>query len=199
MIDPVNFTNYNLSDKQLQEYILFAIAVSGKNAITTAKTLDKFLLHIKQMVNDEDLFNCIKEMSKTFSLSELLKSFGFGCYNLKSKGFLEIASSGLDLRNCSTLDLEEISGIGMKTSRFFILHTRPNAKVSCLDVHILRWMKRYGYENIPVQTPSSKKMYMDIEEKFLQLCEKLNKDPATMDLEIWNSERSERESLKRTA
>jgi thermostable 8-oxoguanine DNA glycosylase len=196
MIDPVNFTNFNLSEEQLQEYILFSIAVSGKNATTTAKILDKFLIYIKEIINGKDWFSCIKEASVIHSLPELLKSFGFGCYNLKSRGFLEIASSGLDLKNCSTLDLEKISGIGYKTSRFFILHTRPNAKVSCLDVHILRWMKKYGYENIPSQTPSSKKVYMDIEYKFLQLCEKLNKDPAVMDLEIWNSERG---SLKRTA
>lgn len=187
MIDPIHFTNYNLSKEQLQEYILFSIAVSGKNATTTAKILDKFLTYIKAETGGRDYFDCLINI-KDIPLPSLLKSFGFGCQNMKAKGFIEIAKSGFNLKECSVSDLETITGIGRKTSRFFVMHTRKNANVACLDVHILRWMRKRGFD-VPEQTPSSKKRYLEIEKNFLDLCCDLGEDPTTLDLKIWNEER----------
>ena len=188
MIDPVRFTNYDLNDQGLQEYILFAIAAAGKNATTTARILDEFLEHAKANTDGGDYFDCVLKIAKGKSLPSVLKSFGFGCYTLKAQAFLEIANSNLNLRECSVSDLEKIRGIGMKTSRFFVMHTRRNAGVACLDVHILRWMKKRGFKNIPQQTPA-KKQYLEIEKKFLEVAERLNREPAELDLAIWNEER----------
>jgi len=188
MIDPVRFTNYNLDDQGLQEYILFAISAAGKNATTAARILDEFLNHAKETTGGKDHFDCVLKIAKDKSLPSVLKSFGFGCFNLKGQGFLEIAQSGLDLKSCSVVDLEKIKGIGMKTSRFFVMHTRRNAGVACLDVHILRWMKKRGFKNIPQQTPTGKR-YLEIEKKFLDVAKRLNKEVATLDLAIWNDER----------
>ena len=129
-------------------------------------------------------------MNQKEPLAAVMKRFGFGCYQLKARGFLGLAESGLDLRTCAIEDLEAIPGIGLKTSRFFVMHTRRNAQISCLDVHILSWMRRRGYANIPEQTPSSKKRYLDIERKFLTLANEMQVSPSKLDLYIWNQERS---------
>lgn len=34
----------------------------------------------------------------------------------------------------------------MKTSRFFLLHSRENIKVAVLDTHIIKWLSHIGYE-----------------------------------------------------
>jgi len=185
MIDPVNFTDYDLDDLGLQEYILFAIAVAGKNATTTARILDEFLVYAKQNTEGRDHFDCVLKLAESQSLPSLLRKFGFGCQQLKAKGFQGVAESGFNLKECSVEDLETIPGIGPKTSRFFVMHTRRNPNIACLDVHILRWMRKRGFKNIPEQTPSSKKQYLEIEKKFLKTAKKLGKDVAELDLEIW--------------
>lgn len=189
MIDPVNFTNYDLDDLGLQEYILFAIAVAGKNATTTARILDEFLTYANTETGGRDHFDCVLKLAKGRSLPPILREFGFGCQKMKAKGFLEVAKADFDLRECSVDDLETVTGIGFKTSRFFVMHTRRDPNIACLDVHILRWMRKRGFKNIPEQTPSSKKQYLEIEKKFLKTAKKLGREVAELDLWIWNEER----------
>lgn len=38
------------------------------------------------------------------------------------------------------------------TARFFLLHSRRHVNVAVLDVHVLRWMRRF-YEDAPTNTP----------------------------------------------
>ncbi len=131
MIDPTKITKYNRTDGELEELLLFCIAVAGKNATTTSKNLDNLLTFMFSPLNPfENILELNRQCRGTAgTFPELLKSFGFGCYNLKSKGFLEAARSKLDLRKCSVKDLEALPGIGMKTARFF----------SCIPVETLRW------------------------------------------------------------
>ena len=117
-------------------------------------------------------------------LAERLKAAGLGCYNLKGRGFHTITKMGLDLRTCTAEDLERCPGIGLKTSRFFILHTRRAARVACLDTHILRWLSDLGYK-APKVTPNSKKVYRELEAIFLGLARKKRMSPARLDLAIW--------------
>lgn len=181
MVDPTNFTRFDLNGAGLQEYVLFAIGVAGKPALTTARLLDKLL----KMKPKAKPFNSIKAFGSESVLREKMKSVGFGCYNLKARGFWDIANSGIDLKTCTSDDLEKCYGIGMKTSRFFIMHTREyGPAVACLDTHILHFMRDEGFDNIPKQTPS-KKEYLRIEKEYLDLCEKRGKHPAHYDLEIW--------------
>lgn len=188
MIDPTRVTNYNCTDEQLEEFAAFCLLVTGKNAITTAKMLERLLnfgreryeSHIHNFTPFEVIFN----LQMDFDLAQLLKKFGFGCYRLKSRGLAMLSASVEDLRTCSTEDLEKIPGISFKTSRFFILHTRKNAGVACLDRHILKYMKSLGYD-VPDNTPQSKKKYLQIEQWFLTHATAINKDPAEWDLAIW--------------
>ena len=116
-------------------------------------------------------------------LSHLMKRSGIGCYSNKSLGFVELAYSNLDLKTCSPEDLEKIRGIGPKTSRAFLIHSRPNQKYACLDVHLLRFMRDLGYD-VPINTPTGKK-YKQIEQLWLKLANKSGMTLAEFDLTIW--------------
>lgn len=194
MIDPTKITNFNRSDEELEELLLFCIAVAGKNATVTSRNLDKLLDYARNYVDGSPFF-LIKYLNSKYNLSNLIKTFGFGCQSVKSKGFIQAANSGLNLRICTVDDLEKIHGIGMKTSRFFILHSRKNANVACLDTHILQWLSRHSGFNVPKQTPT-RKMYLQLEKVFLKVSNVLNIDPSDLDLKIWNASRgSDEKSL----
>ena len=182
MIDPTKFTNFGLSKNRLEEYILFSIAVAGKNATTTARILEELLFCHQSSTP----FGSIKQFKSETKLRNRMQKIGFGCYNLKARGFWWIVNANIDLKNCTVDDLEKCPGVGMKTSRFFVMHTRDNnCQVACLDTHILKFMRDRGFKNIPKQTPPRKR-YLEIEQDYLKLCDKEGKHPAHFDLEIWN-------------
>lgn len=182
MIDPANITNYELSEKELQYNIIFWICAAGKNGTTISRLLDA-LWETINLENDYP-FNVIKNDSLE-NLAWTLQVHGIGCYKLKARAILEIANSDIDLKTCTTEDLERIHGIGMKTSRCFILHTRPNERYAGLDTHILKFLRTYGID-APISTPSSKKKYLELEKKFIEIADSLEVTPAELDLAIWN-------------
>jgi endonuclease III len=153
MVDPVNFTNYNLSDTELEEYVLFGIVAAGKNALTSSRALDRLLkvLHATLGETTWRPFHVISQFQPD-NLARIMNACGIGCQTMKARGFHTLANLGLDLRTCTPEDLEQVPGISYKTSRLFILHTRKNARVACLDVHILKWLKSLGY-TVPPSSP----------------------------------------------
>ena len=184
MIDPVNITSFNLSVEKLEETILFWICAAGKNALTASRNLDKFLTqtHVMFGVKFYSPFLCVRKLDKN-ELPILLKNNGIGCYNNKAKSFWELAHSNIDLSKCSAEELERIHGIGMKTSRCFIIHSRKDAEYAGLDVHILKYLKDLGHD-VPRTTPT-KKEYLRIEKIFLDIVKKSKMSVAEYDLMIW--------------
>lgn len=87
------------------------------------------------------------------------------------------------LRTCDAEDLESFPGIGPKTARFFLLHSRPDVECAVLDRHILRWMGQYM--KVPNATPTGER-YRELERAFLSHARRLGKTPAQLDLDIWN-------------
>jgi thermostable 8-oxoguanine DNA glycosylase len=179
VIDPSNITDYNLNDHGLQETLIFWICVAGKTASVIARALDKMLNNLE----GESPFDKIKQIGID-DLPKVLKSYGIGCYNSKAKAIWELVNSDMDLRTCTTRDLETISGIGRKTSRCFIMHSRPDSDCAGLDVHILKFLREKGH-NVPKSTPSSKKQYEEIEKLFLKYVRKSGKPVAEFDLDVW--------------
>jgi len=194
MINPESITNYNLNEKELQEYILFWVCAAGKNGRTAARCLELFLTMItyggmspfqaiRNKCSDDNLPSDITgEDYKT--MTELMKTAGIGCYNQKSRTFVELAYSRLDLKTCEAADLEKIYGIGMKTSRCFLLHSRKNARYAGLDTHVLKFLRAMGHD-APKSTPIGKK-YLTLESAFLNYADMVYKTPAEFDLDIWN-------------
>jgi thermostable 8-oxoguanine DNA glycosylase len=80
--------------------------------------------------------------------------------------------------------LQCVKGIGMKTARFFVMHTRAHQMYACLDTHILAWLGDKGHD-VPKSTPQGKK-YLELEKIFLDYCIEMDMMPADLDLKIWN-------------
>lgn len=182
MIDPSNITNYDLNRHELEEYILFWVCAAGKNGTTASRCCDKFL----RLIGTNEFnspFEVIRGLPKE-SLPIILKSCGIGCFTNKARTMWELAHSGLNLKTCEAKDLEQIFGIGMKTSRCFLIHSRKNARYAGLDTHVLKFLRRMGYD-APKSTPTGKK-YLELEAVFLNLADMVYKTPAEFDLDIWN-------------
>lgn len=182
MIDPSNITNFQRSKAELEEFAIFAVLVAGKNAKTIAKRLD---IIMKASNNSQcSPFDFIKVLNATSSVSDALKIVGIGCYNQKANTLIELVNRNINLENCSAEQLEEIKGIGRKTSRFFLLHSREGYIGAALDTHILKGMAALGYQ-VPKSTPSNKKVYAAIEQLFVMQAFIQGKTPAELDIEWW--------------
>lgn len=176
MIDPTNITNFDLNDYQLEETLLWWVCASGKNGRTAAKCLDNLLQDNK--IGDSNPFTIIKRIK---NLPQEMKKHGIGCFNHKAKTFLQLVNSGLNLRTCSEEDLLKIWGIGLKTARCFIMHSRKDQKLAGLDTHALKFLADLGYD-VPKSTPTQKK-YEELQKIFLSLTD----NPTKLDLEVWNA------------
>jgi len=190
MVDPENITNYNQTDLQLEEFILFWVCAAGKNGRTAARCLDGLLNTIDGY--NIGPFKAIQmwayyEHPETFEgWPEMLRDSGIGCYRSKAKTMFQLAMNDLDLHTCTVDDLENIHGIGMKTARCFLIHSRKGVRLAGIDTHMLKYLKAVGVEDVPSSTPGSKKEYLRLEDEFLRLADKADKEPAVFDLEIWN-------------
>jgi thermostable 8-oxoguanine DNA glycosylase len=184
MITPTTITNFNRTEAELEEFLLFAILVAGKGAEQQAKKLEAFLKHsMYEYVGMP--FDHIAFLNHWDSLETQMREFKLGQYKRIGHAFREILKFKNRLKLISLEELESVKGIGSKTARFFILHSRPNSNCAVLDTHILKWLKNLGY-NVPKSTPS-KKYYNQIENWFLDEADKRNVSPADLDLMIWKS------------
>src|SRR3989344_7936381 len=118
MIDLIRVTNFDRTDADLEEFWLVAICVAGKNGITQSKKVHQFLSGIEGI----SPFDKVRELIAKGGLLKRLKEVKMGQYKRIEKAFKD--SLDLDLRNCSLTDLTSILGVGNKTSRFFLLHSR---------------------------------------------------------------------------
>jgi thermostable 8-oxoguanine DNA glycosylase len=178
MIDVTDVTKFDRTHEQLEEFVLFTICVAGKTAKIQAKKLNDFLLNNNGI---DHPFECIKRLDKENKLMDEIKKVKLGQYSRLCESFRQIVK--LNLKTCTISDLENIKGIGPKTARFFMLHSRPNQKIAVLDTHILKYMGSLGIK-VPKSTPNGKK-YKELESKFIQIAESKGKNIADFDLEIW--------------
>ena len=80
--------------------------------------------------------------------------------------------------------MEQVKGIGFKTSRGFVVHSRKNSNYAVIDRHILKYLNGLGY-SLPYNTPSNVKLYVKIEQLFLSLIP-FGFTAAEFDLVTWN-------------
>ena len=168
---------------------MFAILVAGKTAKTQAKKLEAFLKLAQigyGLPEDTTPFQFLEYLIKGNQLTHVMMFCKLGQYNRLETAFRGVLTFKGDLKKVSVQDLESVKGIGPKTARFFILHSRPNAQIACLDVHILKWLAKETRIGMPKATPSGKK-YAEIEQLFLTEASIRGMAPADLDLQIWKS------------
>lgn len=181
LVDPQNITKFNCNNEELQLLLLFWICAAGKKASTAAANLCRMLERGRDIFGAEEPFEIIKRFGS--GLAEAMKSNGIGCYNNKSRSMLDLVSRNLDLSSCSVSDLESVIGIGPKTARCFVMHSRAGSRHAGLDTHVLKYLRSRGIE-VPKSTPTGKR-YADLEMIFLAMADEAGKAPAEFDLEIW--------------
>lgn len=182
VLDPKHITNYNRSDNELQIFWLFCILVAGKNSDTINNALSRIVHDLNSW---ENVFDAIHKIGYE-GLKDILRKHRTGQYERISKAIWQ--SLNLDLRNCALNDLTKIHGVGPKTARFFLLHTREFCDEIVLDTHILNWMReKCGVKDVPENTPQNLNKYNELAE----ICKKLMIDHypglslASIDLLIW--------------
>lgn len=200
MIDPLNITKYDCSDAELDEQIVFWIMVAGKKAKPTAKRVETLRLNLQKFyrvrtgcIVPESIITLLSlyircamvSYPATFHLADTLKKLGFGQYNQKASYLIDLVNSGVNLRTCSVDDLVAIKGVGPKTARCFVLHTRQGARVAGLDTHILRYLRQHtDVVNVPKATPTGKQ-YDRLEAIILGIADIKGLSAAAFDLQVW--------------
>ena len=192
MIDPYKITNYNRTENELQEFLLFCIVVAGKTAYIQAGKLEQFLKSINtRLMMPEHIspFQIIKSAEQHGILMQEIEKAKLGQYKKIFAGFKFISDNKPNLYNTTTEQLELIPGVGMKSSRFFLLHSSNEYKdrIAILDTHILKFIKENIDDRAPKSTPTIKVTYKYWEDVFLYWCELNNKNVADFDLEVWKS------------
>jgi thermostable 8-oxoguanine DNA glycosylase len=192
LIDPYKVTNFKRSQNELEEFLLFCIVVAGKTAYIQARKLDEFLASTKirlMMPANTNPFQIIKSAEQHGVLFEEIKKAKLGQYKKIYSGFKYISEREYNLNKMTPDILEKIPGVGMKTSRFFLLHSDINYKdnIAILDTHILKFIKENIDDRAPKSTPTIRVTYKLWEDMLLSWCRQNNKNVAEFDLEVWKS------------
>lgn len=164
---------------ELQWHLIYSAVVAGKSAEFADGVMHR-------LFNSEDgPFDQICVWGANGHIERVLREARTGNYKKLTRCLSELVlTRGLDLATCTPAELELIHGIGPKTSRFFILWTRPDAVYAALDVHILRWLSGLGHK-VPKATPQSTARYAQIEKWFLEEARIRGVTARTLDHAVW--------------
>ena len=187
MIDPKNITNFGLDRRQLQEYLLFWIAVAGKKASTIAPRIDNVLTEGYRELGHRGPrvpYKIVTELGWE-RLRALLKQNGIGCHGGKAQAMIDVANSGFDLKTCTRDDLITIKGISFKTANCFLMHSRKDSMCAAFDTHLLKFMRAMGVDKVPDQAPQTLRQHERLEKEFLKISNKVGLSPAYLDLITW--------------
>jgi thermostable 8-oxoguanine DNA glycosylase len=147
--------------------------------MVTAEKLTNMFGHIRSSLPR----NYLRHLG-TMGRSRLLRRHKTGQYARIERAIRE--SLDLPLDTCTVNQLTAIHGIGGKTARFFLLHSRRTACYAVIDTHILKYLRAKGY-SAPMSTPSTNNQYEILECLWLN---EINRDfpdmtAAEADLAIW--------------
>lgn len=170
----------------LQDRLCYSAMVAGKAATVTDMAHQRLRAAVYAITGPPPrFFDAFARLGSPEAVEKVLREARTGNYKRLSNGFYQLATSGIDLATCTPEDLERFPGIGRKTSRFFILWTRPNAQYAALDVHILRWLGQRGYP-VPNRTPTTAARYNTLERAFVAEAALRGVTPRELDWDIWS-------------
>ena len=184
MINPAEVTNYNRTQYELEEFILFCINVAGKKSAIEAPKLEVFIERAKDITKETTPFNCIKKLIKLGRLNEIMHWAKLSPYAQRYNSYVAVAKIK-DLQTVTLNRLLQVPGIGLKTARFFLSHSREDFDEPMLDTHILRFLRDQGYADAPKSTPTNENTYYYFANIFKNIARQLGKSVTDLDLEIW--------------
>lgn len=188
-----------MSHIELQLKLVYSLIVAGKTATFANEATRRLFQDYtpwpafpppEAVRGPASPFEAIWEWCRRGELEERLRAARTGNYGKLFRALVEVAArwraGQLDLHTCAPEELETIPGIGPKTSRFFILWTRPEAEHAALDVHVLRWLREQGHD-APEHTPQNSAVYARLERIFIQTAKDMGLTPRQLDLQIWEA------------
>tara|TARA_Y100000015_G_scaffold11273_1_gene10737 strand:+ start:483 stop:1061 length:579 start_codon:yes stop_codon:yes gene_type:complete len=184
MINPAEVTNYNRTQSELEEFILFCINVAGKKSAIEAPKLEVFIERAKDITKETTPFNCIRKLIKLGRLNEIMHWAKLSPYAQRYNSYVAVAKIK-DLQTVTLNRLLQVPGIGLKTARFFLSHSREDFDEPMLDTHILRFLRDQGYADAPKSTPTNENTYHYFANIFKNIARQLGKSVTDLDLEIW--------------
>jgi len=184
MINPAKVTNYNRTQYELEEFILFCINVAGKKSSIESPKLEVFIERAKNITKETTPFNCIRKLIKLGRLQEIMHWAKLSPYKQRYNSYVAVAKIQ-DLQTVTLNRLLQVAGIGLKTARFFLSHSREDFDEPMLDTHILRFLRDQGYSDAPKSTPTKENTYHYFANIFKGIARQLGKSVTDLDLEIW--------------
>ena len=193
MINPAKVTNYNRTQSELQEFLLFCINVSGKKSAVEAPKLEVFLERVRSITGHAKPFDGMTKLYFTRPdrhnrddnrLLEIMHWAAISPYKQRYNSYSDVLKLG-DLRAVTLTRLLQVRGIGLKTARFFLSHSREDFDEPMLDTHILRFLRDQGYKDAPKGTPQNVGIYNYYANVFKMFARTLGKSVTDLDLEIW--------------
>ena len=181
-INPTEITNFDRTRSELEIFWIFCICVAGKNSDYAARCVNKMLkrthypfakLKGELAASDTAIYN-------------MLVANKVGQYHRIEKAIRQ--SLNLDMETVTLSDLMSIHGVGPKTARFFLLHSRRDCEYAVLDTHILRWLReKCGFKGCPKATPWKMEVYDHWQSVFISVAKNTFGDLplAEIDLLVW--------------
>lgn len=189
MIREETITNFKRTDAELEEVLLFWILVAGKEANMMALKLEQLLnlLRSRYGTKFDSPFELLIHAIERDTLMGALKEVRMGKYALMEEAFRHVVRC-IDPRTATLEELESVPGIGPKTARAFLMHSRPNQRLAALDTHLLKFLRAMTDDpTIPKTTPPAGKRYRELEQRFLEIADELKASAADLDLAVWKA------------
>ena len=191
MINPAEVTNYNRTHSELEEFLLFGINVAGKKSAIEAPKLERFLIGLKDRYGSactdrKSPFSLIRYAWAEGTLQGLMKEYGIAPHTQRFNSYCDVLHI-VDLYTIPLNSLLKVRGVGLKTARFFLSHSREDFDEPMLDTHILSFIRDQGYTDVPKTTPQSPTVYAKWASIFRDFARQLGKTVTDLDLEVWKT------------
>ena len=194
--DPDKVTNFARTPAEHQEFLMFGAAVAGKDARFTSKQLGRAWSSLRYQetkrrtqarmraephIHPRQHFERAAAEVKQLSPYELVRSArnlegtlhraGATPHTLRAKTFRALAQRDLAPEKADFETLASVPGVGSKTAKFYLTHSRAGERHAVLDTHLLGWMRDHGVR-APRHTPGSPTQYRKLEQQYLALADK---------------------------
>lgn len=184
---------------ELEVFLIHCIIVAGKSApFGNAKTTA-----LLKGSNGQTPFDYLRAKLKDGSLREWLQTVKTGNYGKMYTALLHLTLDYVNLETCTLEQLEAIPYIGLKTSRYFLMYTRPENEtndMAVIDTHALKWLKKdpwaqkrlaqLGVTEVPDSTPprTAKKLYLKLQRVICEDAKRKGMTARAWDANNWDNE-----------